>query len=845
MEKIPMMDEAMEGNQYSDVVSLVQQASLAIANRNQQGALVAYTSALDIAQQLKRSRLIAALLNRMGLVLQMQGEIQDAVIAYESALRALEKDVDLNLAQVTRQLSQVSKGYAVSEPEPLPDLYGAQVAESVEADETDPTLVVKLWLNVGNAYLQQPQENPALNAYEQALQRPEIQASPLLQAYVLANIGEIDRRQDRIDDAAVKLNQAIQLFDQQPDPLEKRRALALLASIARDRNQIDQAIDLYQQAIALYQQANDQSGMGKTYAVLASLYLKQKRYSEAEPLYQQALAIAETEQDQDTLWLVYWGLGCCQYQSGDGKAAIASFEQSLERIDSRQQDLRTDEGKVAFLENVQEVFEKLLTVHLELAQAGEQGYEPALAVAERARGQALQDLMQGRERQHPRLVDPQAVAETASVPTDEPLPTMQPNLDFANSPVQMAVSIPVLPNNMVVLAASEIDESSFGDAFQEPYEPAQSIPALPLLTRLVFYSLSDRTAVFVATPDGQVRGHVVAVGDAAIAEQVMQLRRALQVDEVNRGVDLRKAMVVDPVEPVDFAPIKLETVLQNLYAEFVAPVADALPADGSTIVIEPHCSLWLVPFAALQLADGTWMGDRWSLLYAPSAQTLEEIRQEPPYAPMTNAKLLAVGNPIMPTVTLPDGSQATLSSLPGAEAEVEAIAQLFPAAQRTLLIQAEATEAAVKQLALSHNIVHLATHGLAFGSDPLASLVALAPTEQENGLLTAREVIQSASLPADLVVLSACQTGLGKITGEGMLGLSRAFLVAGARSLLVSQWSVSDSATKELMVAFYQHYLEHGNKAIALQQAMKEVRFQPDCSHPRYWAAFVVVGAEV
>lgn len=129
----------------------------------------------------------------------------------------------------------------------------------------------------------------------------------------------------------------------------------------------------------------------------------------------------------------------------------------------------------------------------------------------------------------------------------------------------------------------------------------------------------------------------------------------------------------------------------------------------------------------------------------------------------------------------------TLPPLPGAEAEVQAIAQLFPKNQRTLLIEAEATEAHIKTLALTYNIVHLATHGLAFGSDPLASLVAFSPTEQENGLLTAREVMLSADLPADLVVLSACQTGLGRITGEGMLGLSRAFLVVEARSVMVSQ----------------------------------------------------------
>jgi CHAT domain-containing protein len=200
----------------------------------------------------------------------------------------------------------------------------------------------------------------------------------------------------------------------------------------------------------------------------------------------------------------------------------------------------------------------------------------------------------------------------------------------------------------------------------------------------------------------------------------------------------------------------------------------------------------------------------------------------------------------MPIVPGRDGVNIELQPLPGAETEVKSIVQLFLnlKQQYTLLIGQNATEANVKQLAQSHNIVHLATHGIAYGNDPLASLVAFSPTEHENGLLTAPEVIQSSSLPADLVVLSACQTGLGRITGEGMLGLSRAFLVAGARTVVVSQWSVSDSATMELMVAFYKNYLQSGNKAIALQKAMQTVRSQPEYSHPRYWAAFVVVGAE-
>jgi hypothetical protein len=143
---------------------------------------------------------------------------------------------------------------------------------------------------------------------------------------------------------------------------------------------------------------------------------------------------------------------------------------------------------------------------------------------------------------------------------------------------------------------------------------------LLLLARLVFYVLADRTAIFAVTADGRVKGHVVPFGEDAIAERVTHLRRALSVDEVSRGIERKLGSVSLPNQGV--TAIKLETLLQDLYAEIIAPVADVLPTDGTPVVIEPHCSLWLVPFAALQLPDGTWMGDRWSLIYGASASTL-------------------------------------------------------------------------------------------------------------------------------------------------------------------------------------------------------------------------------
>jgi tetratricopeptide (TPR) repeat protein len=825
-------------NSYEEIVSLTNQAGIAMVGQDYQAAIAAYVAALKIAQNLSRSRLVAVLFNRLGDTLQVKGEIQDAVIAYETALRTLEKGTGSDADSIVDRLSQVGKGF-YNNPQPVPDLYSPKVAETLKADEDDPTLAIKLWLNIGNTYLRQPQEGPALNAYEQALKYPEIAANPLLKAYAIANMGEIHRRQGKVGPAETELTEAIKLLDRHGDALEKRRALALLAGIARDRQQFDQAITLYQQALSLYQKANDALGMGRTYAGLARVYLEQKRYPDAQQTFQQALQLAQAQNDGETLWLSYWGLGCCQHIDGLLKEAIASFEKSLFSIEQRQRDLRTDEGKVTFLDSVKDVYDRLLTVHLELAKTGGENYQAALEVAENSRGRSLLDLMGGNERRQLNFWGSIIPSNSESGLTD--VSQTAKGIDVRQSARGSGFNPPDSQNQ----AKQSAPGIGFNPADSEA-EENQPIRELLPLARLIFYVLLDRTAVFAVTPNGEVYGHVVEVGCHEIEARVALLRRALKVDEATRGLEVRQMVLVD-VEGVEVAPINYEILLRELYAELIAPVADKLPTNGTPLVIEPHEALWLVPFAALQLADRTWMGDRWPLLYAASAQTLDEIRREPCYATLDESKILVVGNPLMPEVTTQEGYEITLNPLSGSEQEARSIVELLGVREHKLLIGAEATEASVKTLALNHNILHLATHGFAYTEDPLASFVALSSTQTENGLLTAREVASNGLLPADLVVLSACQTGLGRISGDGMLGLSRAFLIAGARTILVSQWSVSDEATAELMLAFYKHYfsLEKPNKAVALQKAMQCLRVQPEYSHPRYWVPFVLVGAEI
>jgi CHAT domain-containing protein len=296
-----------------------------------------------------------------------------------------------------------------------------------------------------------------------------------------------------------------------------------------------------------------------------------------------------------------------------------------------------------------------------------------------------------------------------------------------------------------------------------------------------------------------------------------------------------------------------------------AALARRLPRSGTLVVI-PHGSLGLVPFAALPAdvrhggtARGDRLGTRHAIHYAPSLTTLGVVTggETPGLPPVGDSRgamdrrALVVGDPAMPTVRTPRRGAVRLPALPAAGREGRWVAHALGVAPLTGLA---ATERVVRARIAGASIIHLATHGFAFSSDArvLDSFIALASDSTgesaNDGLLTVGEVLDAGPrMVADLVVLSACQTGLGNLKqAEGTVGLQRAFLARGARSVLVSLWSVSDEATELLMRRFYTHWLkdsDHPGKAEALRRAQRDVRAVPRFREPRYWAAFQLVGA--
>ena len=282
------------------------------------------------------------------------------------------------------------------------------------------------------------------------------------------------------------------------------------------------------------------------------------------------------------------------------------------------------------------------------------------------------------------------------------------------------------------------------------------------------------------------------------------------------------------------------SVLQLWYKNFIAPVADQLQ-DSTEIVIVPDRSLYRVPFGALIDENGKYLSDTFRIRYVPSLTVLKLIQDSPAnYHSQTGA--LVVGDPDVGTVMF-KGVSKKFYRLPCAKREAEMIGALLHVQPLT---EKQATKQTVLRKMKSASLIHIAAHGNADRGD-----IALAPdrhaskTPQEEHFLLTMADLSKVQLRAKLVVLSCCHSGRGHIKAEGIVGIARAFLASGARSVLVSLWAVDDDATMQLMKWFYENLVCGKSASKSLHNAMKLMRENPKFSEVRQWAPFMLVGDDV
>ena len=383
-------------------------------------------------------------------------------------------------------------------------------------------------------------------------------------------------------------------------------------------------------------------------------------------------------------------------------------------------------------------------------------------------------------------------------------------------------------------------------------------------TVMLSYSVGkEQTHLFIVTPGRDLQVETLKVGRQALEKDVDRFRQLIDQTQASSGLGAEG----------------LGWFSRRLYNLLVEP-AEKWIAAGDRIVLVPDGPLHLLPFAALTRKDGRYLVEWKPLSTVLSGTVFAELKKQrrdvAAGAEPSSRQWVAFGDPWFPPRLAQgrpeDIGEARLRSfstraqlqwqrLPQSRREVEEIAALFPADRRRTYLDREASEERAKAVGRDARIVHFATHGFVDDRSPFDSGLVLSIPEElaegrDNGLLQVWEIFESVRLDADLVVLSACETGIGEIRGgEGIIGLTRAFQYAGARSVLASLWRVEDEATAELMQRFYRHLRAGKAKDEALRAAQLELIRRPlrvpngrggwtkrNAAAPYFWAALQLVG---
>jgi CHAT domain-containing protein/predicted negative regulator of RcsB-dependent stress response len=670
--------------------------------------------------------------------------------------------------------------------------------------------------NLGNAYYCLGDYTNAIDSYSQALQVAQKFNYLERQVKNLSNLGSVYNSLADYNKALQYYNDALKILEQNQNQQSQAEVLRGRGNAYNSQGKSEEAIKDYLQALAIDEADKNSSGVAENKVNLASIYQSLGDYNKVLQYYKEALEFSPIE--------ALAGLGNTYLALGDTAKAIELHQQSLEK--ARQQEDKEGEaeglnnlanalrqaGKVAEAEqylreaieiwenlriklddaNKVSIFEKQARTYRLLQEVliAQDKTNEALEIAERGRARAFVELLNSR-------ISPNQKEQSSITP-----PNIEQIKQIAKDQNATLVEYSVIYDNSNVQGKEQAKES-------ELY-------------------------IWVIQPTGEVTFKQVDLKslNTSLEELVRSSRNAIGVRDL-------PIVVVRPRQEVEQRQKRNQTQqLQLLHKLLIEPIAQSLPTNPSTrVIFIPQNELFLVPFPALKDTSGKYLIEKHTIFTAPSIQVLQLTHQQRQQVVAQGKEVLVVGNPTMPEVAPAIGEPPRqLPPLPGAEAEAKAIAPLL---NTQALMGNQATKASILPLLPKARIIHLATHGILDDIQGLKSAIALAPSGSDDGLLTASEILDL-KLNAELVVLSACDTGRGKITGDSVIGLSRSLISAGVPSVIVSLWSVPDAPTASLMTEFYKNLQLNPDKAQALRQAMLTTMKQHP--NPKNWAAFTLIG---
>jgi CHAT domain-containing protein/Tfp pilus assembly protein PilF len=776
-------------------------------------ALDYYQQALVIDQSVGERRGDGKTLNNMGSVYDSLGQYPKALDYYQQALairrkvgdRAGEGTILNNMGSVYSNLGQYPKAL---------DYY--QQALAIRQEVRDRVEEGTTLNNLGTVYNLLGQYEKALDYYQQALVINREVDNRVMESKTLNNLGSVYSDLGQYPKALDYYQQALVIHREVGDRNGEGAALNNLGLLYANLRQYPEALDYGQQALAIRKELGDRNGEGTTLNNLGGVYRRLGQSPKSLDHHQQALVISREIGDRSGEGVALSNIGFAYNELKQPVKALDYYQQALVIV--REMSARAEE---------RDIFNNIGTLLMQYGQLGEseKHFNKAISIHESLRLD---------------LNDRNKISLTDSNRT--PYELLQYVLIQQNKQnAALETSERGRGRALVELLASRLSDSS-PEAIQKLSQPLalnqiKQVAQQHQATLVQYSKIGDNFYIWVIRPDGTIafRQTPVKVDNVSIAKLTISARNLIGV---RSRASIAKVQSIPDIAVIDpNTQTNTTAALKKLHQRLIDPIADLLPKnERDRVVFLPQGELFLVPFPALMDANGKTLIERHTILTAPSIATLKLTAEKRNAKNNTNQSALVVGNPTMPKM-----EGIALTALPGSEAEAKAIAPLL---KTQALIGSAATKSAVMKQISQVGIIHLATHGLLdtiAGEVPGA--IALAPdrpNQINDGFLTANEIFDL-KLNAHLAVLSACSTGKGDITGDGVIGLSRSLIAAGVPSIVVSLWDVDDQSTSFLMQEFYRN-LQTTDKAQALRQAMLTTMRQKNYQSPYHWAAFTLIG---
>ena len=859
----------------------------------------AYRRAAELARREGDARAESLALHRLGWRFRAEGSTAEALAAYRGAAAALERaerreelrdiTADLAFGSAVLALALGDPDAAISDFERAADLYeelgdldrqARAVNESARALERhgrlddarrayeraldlarrlgDLGLEGAIINNLGGTYLRLGHHELALDRFAEALTLRRQTGDRVAEGLTLIRRGTAERRLGRLDNAHASFLEAWRLLREEERLVWTAYALNGLGLTELEREDFDRAERALRSALTIFRQDRRRRPEANVLLNLGELALAQNEAETTRRLAEEALRLFDALADRQGQASAYFARARAERRLGHLAVAERLNRVAIELVESLRRGAVVDPLRMAYLAQRREYYEHATDLRVALHRRSGAEEETsvdwlaeALAMSERGRARSLLESLAISRDDSAETLDPELrKREDEAVERLIDLERERVRLDVREASRKRREDV----ERQLRLAALELAEIRQKLRRADP-DDADLVRPRPFdVDRFRREELNEKTVLLVLSL-GEDRGHLFWIDREKV--EVYPLPGRSRLDRLAR---LAHEALQDSHKPS--AADQARRMTRELSRVILEPVAHHL--DGQRLVVVAEGALHYVPFAVLpdprhlDEAEPPLLLEHHEIVSLPSASVLEALRRPPTRRPATKT-LAAVADPVFtPADPRLDGhlpaSAATrdldqrLDRLPYTAEEVEAILELLPEDEGFSAIGFDAHVELLESGRLAeYRILHIASHGRFDAEYPELSGLELsrftAAGEPRQGTLYAHQ-IYDLPLNAELVVLSACRTALGReLRGEGLVGLTRSFFHTGAKRVVVSLWGVDDQATTELMSRFYRHLLRDDlPPAAALRAAQRELRAEPRWSAPYYWAAFILQG---